>query len=292
MANLDTRHGTGNEPSWFTRAIAHARKSQYLTVHDAPIHYASWNADEQSKPPLLLVHGFLAHSHWWDFIAPYLTERYRVFAMDFSGMGESGHRSSYSLDIWSDEIVQVADALGRGPVTLIGHSFGGARAVDACSRSPGCFAKLIVIDSYLHFSDYSLRGKPYEPRGEDRVYDSLETALSYYRLLPGQDALPFVFQHLGRNSLRRKGAGWGWKFDELNLRAPRSEADSGRMLADLAVPTSLVYGEHSSVATRERMARVAGLVPQCDGLVEIPESQHHIMADQPLALIAALRSLA
>ncbi|MFM0394920.1 alpha/beta fold hydrolase [Paraburkholderia phytofirmans] len=263
-----------------------------MTVHDARIHYASWNAGEAGKPPLLLVHGFLAHSHWWDFIAPYLTERYRVFAIDLSGMGESGHRSSYSQDVWVDEIVQVANALGGGAVTLIGHSFGGARAVDACCRSPENFEKLIVIDSYLHFSDYSTRGKPYVPRGEDRIYDSLDTALSFYRLLPGQDALPFVFQHLGRNSLRLKGNGWGWKFDERNLTAPRSEVDSSRLLAQLGVPTSLVYGEHSSVATREQMARVAGLVPQCDGLVEILESQHHIMADQPLALIAALRSLA
>jgi len=220
-----------------------------------------------------------------------LTERYRVFAMDFSGMGESGHRNAYGLDLWHDEIIAVAKALGGGPVTLIGHSFGGARAVDACSRSPSTFRQLVVIDSYLHFSDYALRAKQYEPHGEDRIYNSLDAALSHYRLIPGQESLPFVFEHLAHKSLRRKGAGWGWKFDEIHLGAHRSEADSSQLLAELDVPVSLVYGEHSSVVSREKMTRVANLLPQCRALVEIPDSSHHIMADQPLALVAALRSL-
>ncbi len=83
-----------------------------------------------SKPGLLLVHGNGAHAHWWDFVAPYLTDDYHVVAMTFSGMGDPG---------WRDELhdgnVRAGTARrlrrrrplfkhGEKPI-IVAHSFGG-----------------------------------------------------------------------------------------------------------------------------------------------------------------------
>ena len=87
--------------------------------------------------PLLLLHGFLAHAHWWDFIGPWLATQYRVIAPDFGGMGDSEHREQYSHALFSDEIAGIVGATGIAGCTAIGHSFGGRALLYACERHPG-----------------------------------------------------------------------------------------------------------------------------------------------------------
>lgn len=282
---------TTDAPHWFLRAIATPKASRSVKVHGVPVQYVGWNVADTGKPPLLFVHGFLAHAHWWDFIAPFFVDRFRVFAMDFSGMGDSGHRQEYDSSIWRDEIAAVISDIGTGPAVVVGHSFGGARCVEACSFYPQLFRHLVVVDSYMYFQGDPHRRRQFVSRGENRIYTDLATAMSHYRLIPEQAAPPYILRHLARHSLRRKGAGWGWKFDELHLRVPRGRFDSSAMLAGLQAPLSLVYGEHSFIATPDRMRRIAGLVPDCRSVVKIPEAHHHVMIDQPIVLVETLRSL-
>lgn len=278
-------------PLWFEHAIASPTTSHRVSVAGAEVHFRCWNEEERNKPPLLFVHGFLANSHWWDFIAPFLTDWFRVFAMDFSGMGESGHRAAYATELWREEIDAVVQAAGGGPAIVVAHSFGGARAVEACAAHPADFAQLVVVDSYIHFADNPPRMGRFQPPVQPRRYSDLASAMSRYRLIPDQPAPDWILAHLGRHSLRQEEGGWGWKFDQRNLTAPRDEPDSTAVLAGVTVPTSLVFGARSHIATRHRMERVAELLPDCRGVIEIPEAKHHVMLDQPLAMVACLRTL-
>jgi pimeloyl-ACP methyl ester carboxylesterase len=246
---------------------------------------------DHDKPPLLFVHGFLAHSHWWDFIAPFFLDKFRVYALDFSGMGDSGHRHVYDIATWRDEIAAVARHVGRGRVTLVAHSFGGARAVEACASYPELFQQLVILDSYLHFEDNTKRPNRFEPSTTLRRYADLASAMARYRLIPEQDAPAYIKDHLARHSLRSYHNGWGWKFDEQSLVAPRNEPDSTQMLTELAVPVSLVFAQYSKIATRERMKRLAQLIPDCRGIIEIPDAHHHLFLDHPLVVVACLRTL-
>ncbi len=77
------------------RSIARPGLSRHAQVAGRRLHYLEWPGPP-GAPPLLLLHGFLAHAHWWDFVAPSLAESYRVIAPDFSGMGDSEYRDDYS----------------------------------------------------------------------------------------------------------------------------------------------------------------------------------------------------
>jgi pimeloyl-ACP methyl ester carboxylesterase len=46
-----------------------------------------WGDD--SRPPLLLLHGGMAHARWWDPVAARLADRLHVFAADLPGHGDS-----------------------------------------------------------------------------------------------------------------------------------------------------------------------------------------------------------
>ena len=47
--------------------------------------------------------------------------------------------------------------------------------------------------------------------------------------------------------------------------------------------------ERSGFVTERRMHDLVPYIPKGSPLVVIPDSDHHIMADQPLALVAAIR---
>ena len=89
-------------PEWFVKNIENRPEECSVSVNGAEIKYFVWG--DRSKKPLLLLHGYNAHSFWWDHIAPALTERHCVVALDFSGMGESARREEYSQEIFVEDV--------------------------------------------------------------------------------------------------------------------------------------------------------------------------------------------
>jgi pimeloyl-ACP methyl ester carboxylesterase len=52
-----------------------------------------------------------------------------------------------------------------------------------------------------------------------------------------------------------------------------------------------MFGDRSLLMTRERLALLRSATPAQSPWIVIPDAGHHIMVDQPLALVAALRAL-
>jgi len=85
-------------PQWFEDAINVPSESAFVHAAGIGTHYLRWG--DRARPGLLLVHGNGAHAYWWSFIAPFLAREYNVAALDLSGMGDSGHRSEYQMDLF------------------------------------------------------------------------------------------------------------------------------------------------------------------------------------------------
>src|SRR5688572_15827250 len=133
-------------PKWFRDAIAASGTPSAIDVEGCAIQYWTWGNRE--NPGLLLVHGGAAHAHWWDFVAPLLSEHYFVTALDLSGHGESGWRNEYPRETWAAELIGVSDASRfRGPPVVIGHSMGGLVTIAAASLYGQKLAGAIIVDA-------------------------------------------------------------------------------------------------------------------------------------------------
>ncbi|HSV48155.1 MAG TPA: alpha/beta hydrolase [Ramlibacter sp.] len=276
-------------PEWFDWAVRQPRRSHFADAGGTRIHYVSWNADEAEKPGLLFLHGFLGHSHWWDFIAPFFTERFRVYALDFSGMGKSEARADYGTGSFVSDIAAVMRHAGIAPGIAVGHSFGGSRLLQACAMAPETIARAIVLDSYFALDEHEERPR-HERRPPPRPYPDEATGIGRFRLLPPQECAPWMVEYIARHSLRQDEAGWGWRFDPLLRQLPPPEGDL-HMLGRIAVPVDYVHAECSAVVGAERARRIVAAIPQARGPVTLARAHHHLMLDQPLALVAALRAL-
>ncbi|MES2258557.1 MAG: alpha/beta hydrolase [Pseudomonadota bacterium] len=279
------------EPApWFTRALANPGESHHVMVHGARLHYRCWSMEHDERPVLMLLHGFRAHARWWDFIAPFFAASYRVIAPDFSGMGDSAWRASYGADTFAADITGLIDALNIGPVTAAGHSYGGSRLLRACAARPDLFNRALVIDSFILFENEP--GPALRKLLGSRSYPDFASARTRYRLMPDQDnALPYLVDYIASHALREVEDGWRWKFDPGMPATGYREQDGAALLNSIAVPVDFIHAEHSTVVSAERAARTVTHLRDGRGPVTIPHGQHHLMLDQPLALVGAMRAL-
>lgn len=277
-------------PAWFTRALEAPAESRTVDVDGTPIHYLIWNAADTHKPGLLFAHGFRAHARWWSFIAPFLMSRFRVASLDFAGMGDSGSRREYTSNSFTHDLLGVLDHAGFDEsATLVGHSFGGGRVMRTCADHPRRVSRAIVIDSHVHLSDEP-RQRHMELRPK-RLYPTFEAARARFRLVPPQNrAAPYILDYVGRHSLKQVEGGWTWKFDE-TLMPKWDDVKPRDVLSRIELPVTFIYGDDSAIVPRQHAHEIVKHIRNCRGPVAIPESHHHVLLDQPLSLVAALKAV-
>jgi len=294
VCDREWRSGSAHQrtPAWFVDALARPGKSRFVSVDGFDLHCLTWNLEDESKPVLLLQHGYWGHAHWWDFIAPFFLDRYRIVAPDFAGMGDSAHRPVYDIPVFVRAMAGLIEALDLPPVAAVAHSFGGSQLLHVCAEHPRLFRHAIVIDSYFHFPDLAVGGAAPRVISGGRVYPDFATARARFRLAPPQPrALPCLVEHIAGHSLRQVEGGWRWKFD------PALPADMGasrfgtELLARIRMPVDVVYGSESVVVSAERARRSVMHLPAGSALVDVPGSGHHVMLDRPLLLVDILRAL-
>jgi pimeloyl-ACP methyl ester carboxylesterase len=278
-----------NAPAWFREAVEQPTTSHFVQAHGARIHYLSWNGQERDKPALLFMHGFRGHARWWSFVAPYFCERFRVYALDFAGMGDSGPRESYDPLTYALDIAAVIRDGAMGPATLVGHSFGGGRTLRLCAEHPELVSHAVIVDSFVHFLEGDDK-RPSVAVGPRKLYPSYEAARARYRLTPPANAAAdYVIDFIAHHSIEQHAGGFRWKFSD-NLARGVMELDGAPVLRAIHVPLTYMYGELSLVADSGRAQRIVEHIAGARGPIAIPQAHHHVMLDQPLALVAALRA--
>ncbi|MEL7480789.1 MAG: alpha/beta hydrolase [Pseudomonadota bacterium] len=285
-------------PDWFETAISARYETDFLDVGGVRVHFQKWG--KRTNPGLLLVHGNGAHAHWWDFIAPYFSERYNVVAVTFSGMGDSAWRDGYDLDTFTREQLAVAEASGmfdhaKKPI-IVAHSFGGFVTMNTGAKHGHRLGGTVIVDSPVNPPDREHRGPPRSSR-PNKVYPTLEAALARFRLAPPQPCENhFAMDYIARWSLKkvdgdRSEEGWTWKFDPSIWRRFESDVKPAEMLKATACRIAIIRGEDSALMPDDVGDYMQELLGHDVPYVSIPHARHHVMLDQPLAFVAALRML-
>ncbi len=284
---LESEADAALPPAWFTEALAAPVTEGTASLDGVPIAYRTWGG--HAERGIVLVHGGGAHSRWWDHIAPLLSAERRVIAIDLSGHGDSGRRESYSFDAWAREVLAVtADAGLATPPVVIGHSMGGIVTLRLAATSGSRIEGAVIIDS-------PLRDPAPEERAAQRQrvfrqlrrYPTREAILARFRPVPDQPVLRYVADHVAAMSIRQVDGGWTWKWDPgvFNSRGTPAEP-----LTKLDCRAALFRAEHG-ILSAEMSDRIYDRLGRVAPVIEIPVAGHHIMLDQPIALVAALRTL-
>lgn len=99
-------------------------------------------------PPLLFLHGVLGSHRVWAQLAAEMSGTHHVVAPDLFGHGGSAKpMADYSLGGHAGVVRDLADRLGLGPATLVGHSLGGGIAMEFTYLFPERVRGLVLVAS-------------------------------------------------------------------------------------------------------------------------------------------------
>lgn len=114
-----------------------------------------WHVQETGAGPLLLLlHGAGGSTHSWRALIPDLAARHRVVAIDLPGQGftRPGTRQRMGLEAMAEDIARLALSEGWQPAAIIGHSAGGAIALQLAGvlKTPdGGVPKVVGINAAI-----------------------------------------------------------------------------------------------------------------------------------------------
>jgi len=278
--------------------------SHYYISQRLKLHYVDWG--NSNKPLLALIHGGSDHARTWDWVARALRDDYHVIAPDLRGHGDSewARGSRYTMIEYVADLAQLLTQLDSFPVTLIGHSIGGAIVLQYSGVCHDNVAKVVAIEGLgppLHRLQ-SQKSSPHEQMQgwitqmrnlatqQRRRYKTLDEVAQRMRevnvRLSDEQA-----RHLALHGTNRDEDGmYTWKFDSyVNAMSPYpSRAESTLDVWSLITcPALLIRGGDSNAPDPEKDERLQAF--RNAQARTIPNAGHRVHHDKLEHLLQVVR---
>lgn len=253
----------------------------------------------KGTPAVVFLHGWLDHSHSFDWVLEHLPDTWRLVLIDFRGMGRSEHvprGGTYSFPDYLLDVESTLDTLSLSEVHLVGHSLGGNVAAAYAAARPARVKSVTLIESmgpaggapegalerlrgFLDDAQRPPRRKPYA---------SVEEAAA--RLRESNSSLTEAASlHLARHGTEPAEGGYVFRFDPLHRRRFGHGYDEAQWLAILSAlscPVQVLYGSNGmSVEDAQAHARLSAMRAAKTLTLS---GGHHLHMEQPEAVARAL----
>ncbi len=273
--------------------------SRYYSSQRLKLHYAVWG--DAASPPLLLIHGNRDHARTWDQVAVQLMREYCVYAVDLRGHGDSQWSvgSQYSLPEFVLDVAMLGRELNRNPLTVIGHSLGGAVALEYTGVFPQFVQKVVAVEGLgppvrepvsasSRMRSWIGQMQEFDTR-KPRRYTSLDDATK--RMLEENPHLTAeMARHLTKHGMRKNDDGTSsWKFDNyVRLHSPYefNIAEAREIWNQIRCPTLLIRGSESWASDPEQDGKATAFHNYKNVLIK--DAGHWVHHDQLDAFMAVL----
>jgi pimeloyl-ACP methyl ester carboxylesterase len=223
---------------------------------------------EAPTPTMVLLHGWCCSAADMGALADELARDHRVLAVDLPGHGDSA--MPWAGRTLGDLAREVA-GIGVGPMLLVGHSMGGAVAVQAAASHPERVVGVVAVDAPWILArpepaKVALAGEPWGPSYRERVDRLVAARAALLPSVPVGAPAPDV-------AVGSYAALMAW--------------DGPAATAAVTCPLVLVAAEANLVATRAD----AAAHPQVR-VVETTGTGHWVQVERPAEVASVVRRLA
>jgi pimeloyl-ACP methyl ester carboxylesterase len=236
-------------------------------------------------PPLVLVHGAAVDCRMWQPQLDALADEFTVVAWDEPGAGRSSDvPAGLRLAGYANCLAALIDALDLGPAHVAGLSSGGTIVLELYRHHPELVGTLILVDTYAGWKG-SLPEAEVRARVEG-VRQMLDAPAHLFDptlpgLFAGDPPAEFV-------SLLAEMAAGVRPASLRTLLHMMAEADQRDLLAHIAVPSLLIWGEQDARSPLSVAQQFVRAIPDAT-LVVISDAGHVSNLEQPGTFNDAVR---
>lgn len=272
---------TGNEE---TRNVFAKRQEALLEFYDLPARSRYLDIERPEMrvhlleagygEPLVLIHGGDGEGALWAPLMAELQDEFRLYALDRPGCGLSDPFDYRDVDLRrhaGDFVTSVLDALGLESATLVSCSMGGFFALATALDHPERVRRLIFVGmpvGLFSSAPFPLRvigGVPGLSRRFMKTRGSIEAQRAQYEQMfkidPGTIPAPYLEARVAGVSIPATQDTWAVLLRRVaGFRGIRAGMYLGDELANLEVPTLVLWGEHDMAPLEEgrrESARIA-----------------------------------
>jgi 3-oxoadipate enol-lactonase len=120
-----------------------------IKVNDTNIYYETHGQGQ----PIVFISGFTADHSRWACVRNDFSENYQVITFDNRGTGQSDHHSyPYTIDIMTNDTIELCKALKIDSAHFIGNSMGGAIAQTIAYKYPEFVKSTILCNTSMKFN--------------------------------------------------------------------------------------------------------------------------------------------
>ncbi len=117
-----------------------------ITIENDLVHYEVLGRGR----PVILVHGWLGSWRYWIPTMQQLSVKYRIYALDLWGFGDTGKDSArYGFESQVKLLIDFMDKLGIAKAALVGHGLGAAIAIEFARRCAERAPRVMLVSAPL-----------------------------------------------------------------------------------------------------------------------------------------------
>ncbi len=234
----------------------------------------------RGRPPLLMLHGYLASSEVWAPAARLLASRVLTAAVDLPGCGYSDRPAGapYTTPWFADLLPEVCDALDLQAPVLVAHSLGAAVCLHAALRHAHRYRGLVLVSPPVYDPPPppGLRSARRHPRMARRFFASRagRALISWLvRRAAFSDGDAFESGRVDR-MLGHLDSPGGW--DAATTIGLRAAAPPPARLREVDLPTLVCWGARDRVHPVEAAERLRDDIGPRARLAVEPDAGHNV----------------
>ena len=245
-------------------------------------------------PALLMVHGIPTNARLWRKVQGFLEPRYRTFAMDMLGYGQSDmpldnfqHTLSNQAEVINDVIVKLGL---KGEVILIGHDHGGGACQIVASKYCDHIARLVLVDPVVFDEWPVLEVEVFNDlvnADDEKLAQGMKQAVAAF---PGllrtgsHDKTAFTDKNIKENYLSFWGRGPGLTGFKSLVKVCTEPSNTETMAVDhsrITCPTLVCWAQHDAWMPVEAGRRLKKAIGGPVRFQVIERAGHYVQEDRP-----------
>ena len=265
-------------------------QDRFVRIDNVQLRYRRYGTAGPGRPQLLLIHGFANSLQSWRVAAPLLAECCDVIAIDMLGFGLSDKPADadYHNRAQAGRVIAAAHALGQSNPVYVGHSLGGAIALQAAVLDPAARGLVLMNPGIISTGVPKIvqLSVPPLPRLSARMFGSRSFRADFLRK---SYVNPGIVTDAVVDDLMLGARSQGYATGMTSMMTQYSEGEEIALAPQVRVPTLILWGDQDRNKPLSESARLQALLPGSK-LVHFPGSGHYVHEEAAAGVAQAMQA--